>query len=678
MATHPSCGALVAWWDGAELSFAVVAGEEKGRIRLIVPGGKETRVTPARLALEIEPSGEPADPLRERVAAGRRAQAAGERVRALAASVDATLLWEIARPEGAEHDLGTLAALALGADSPLARAAVAWALLADGTRFLRRGEAWEARDPSEVQEILRQAESEARRAAERQAAISALRDAFRGQPWRPAGSEAERRYLDALEELAVHDNAAREGSRSLAVEALDEAGIGGDRPAERAFKLLRRIGRFATDDENLLLRRHRLHGEFPREALEAAHAAAARGFSSSGRADLTGLATISVDGPCTREIDDALSAEPLPGGGWRYGVHISDPAAFVDAGDAADLEALARTTSHYLPDLRLPMLPPRISEECASLAEGAERPALSFLAELDEDGEIRRFEILRSVIRTRARLDYDGADRAIESGSGPFAALLRDLETIARTLEARRSARGAFLIAAPEVDVHVGPDGRIFLERNDPGSPSHRLVSEAMVFAGALAARFCAERGVPVLFRRQPPPAGPLPTKAGSAWDPVTIRAARRLLRRGEVSIQPGPHFALGLPAYTQVTSPLRRYQDLVAHRQILAALEGRPTLYGQEDLQRIAATTEAAESDGRQAERAADLYWKLRYIQQEGMATVEAVVVEQRPLIVQLEETLIEERVPGLAGVAPGDRVTLRVERVNPRAELLVLRPAV
>jgi len=676
MTSRVAPGAVVAWWDGTDLAFAVVVGEEKQRIRLILPGGKETRVVPTRVAFDLEPAGSAREPLRERIASGRRAEAAAERVHGIAASIDAALLWEIARPEGAEHDLGTLAALATGADSPLARAAVAVALLEDGTHFVRRSDSWEARSPAEVQEILHQAQREASRAAERQAAVSAFRDAVRGEPWRPTGNDAERRTLEALEDLAVRAADAHEASRALATEALDGAGIPGDRPSERAFWLLRKIGRFRSDDENLLVRRYRLRTEFAPEALDAARLAAARDLSSAGRADLTALDTITIDGPHTREIDDALSAERRPGGGWRLGVHIADPSAFVQAGDPADAEAFARATSHYLPDLRLPMLPPEISEGCASLAEGVARPAVSFLAELDGEGEILGFEIVRSVIRTRARLDYEGADRDLSSGSGPVAALLRDLLEVARTLEARRAARGALLLVAPEVEPHVASGGRIFLERHDPGSPSHRLVSEAMVFAGALAARFCADRGVPVLFRRQAPPASPIERAPGAAWDPVTIRVVRRALRRGEVSLQPGHHFALGLPAYTQVTSPLRRFQDLVAHRQILAALEGRSPIYGLEDLRRIAATTEAAEAEGRQAERAADLYWKLRYLEQEGARTVEAVVVDERPMIVQLAETLLEERVPGLVGAGLGERVTLRVERVNPRAELLVLRP--
>jgi exoribonuclease-2 len=152
----------------------------------------------------------------------------------------------------------------------------------------------------------------------------------------------------------------------------------------------------------------------------------------------------------------------------------------------------------------------------------------------------------------------------------------------------------------------------------------------------------------------------------------------RRLLRRAEVGIQPGPHAGLGLPAYAQATSPLRRYQDLATDRQIAAALSGRALPYEAEALQRIAAATERAELEGRRAERASEVYWLLRYLEGFVGREIEGTVVEQDPVpVVLLDETLLEERVPALAGAAAGSRVRLKVERVNPRAQRLILRPA-
>jgi exoribonuclease-2 len=154
------------------------------------------------------------------------------------------------------------------------------------------------------------------------------------------------------------------------------------------------------------------------------------------------------------------------------------------------------------------------------------------------------------------------------------------------------------------------------------------------------------------------------------------VRAVRRSLKRAEISLQPGGHASLALDAYAQVTSPLRRFQDLATHRQIAARLAGEAPPYDAESLQRVAATTERAEADARKAERARSEFWMLRYLEGRTGELLEATVVETRPrTVVQLDETLWEQPLPSVKGVDPGEPLRLRVERVNPRAGLLVLR---
>jgi exoribonuclease-2 len=183
------------------------------------------------------------------------------------------------------------------------------------------------------------------------------------------------------------------------------------------------------------------------------------------------------------------------------------------------------------------------------------------------------------------------------------------------------------------------------------------------------------EARLAVIYRRQAPPLAP--AEPGIvARDPLTVRRVLRGLRRAEPALEPAPHSSLGLPAYVQVTSPLRRYQDLATHRQIVAHLAGAGPAHDLDAMQRILATTEQAELDARRAERSADEYWTLRYLETQVGSDVEALVTETEPRpIVQLVDTLREQPLPSLSGAAPGDRVRLRVERVNPRAGLLVLR---
>jgi exoribonuclease-2 len=475
--------------------------------------------------------------------------------------------------------------------------------------------------------------------------------------------------------VALDGEEAGEKERDVAQEALAASGIAFDRPHEGAFLLLRRVGRFDDDDLNLDLLRFGLRASFPEEVERAAEQAAARGFARDGREDLTSLPVWTVDGPRTREVDDALSVERLPGGGWRVGVHIADPAAFVAPGDPVDAEAMARGTTFYFPDARLPMLPPAISERAASLVPGDARPALTFLADVGEDGEVNDWRVARSIVRVAARLDYDAADAAIGGGDGPAAADLRDLAAAAAAREAFRARAGAVRMRAVETEIVVAPDGTLVLERRDTGTAAHRLVSEAMVLAGDLAARFCSERGIPAIYRRQPSPDGKLPASSEAIVDPRQIRAVRRTLRRGEAGLVPGRHHALALEAYLQATSPLRRFQDLAAHRQIAAALRGDRLPYDAPAMQRVAASTERAEADARRAERSRDRYWMLKWFGQRVGVALPGLVVETWPRpVVLLDETCTEEVVPGLAA-GVGERVEVRVIRANPRADLLVLR---
>jgi len=214
------------------------------------------------------------------------------------------------------------------------------------------------------------------------------------------------------------------------------------------------------------------------------------------------------------------------------------------------------------------------------------------------------------------------------------------------------------------------------LERMEAGSPARRAVAEAMVLAGEVAARTCLEAGLPAIYRRQAPPTDLAGVRRERISDPVQVRRVRRRMLRAEVGTTAGRHAGLGLDAYVQVTSALRRFQDLATQRQIAAHLAGRKPPCDKDAMQRIAAATERAEADARRAERAVNDYWILRYLAAEPDREVEAIVVETEPRpIVQLVETLWEQHVPSIAGATLGEHVWLRIERVNPRAGLLTLR---
>ena len=726
-ATRPAPGSLVDFFAEGEIVAGVVLAEERGRYRVVTESGREDRIAPARVLASYDGNprlapavGARADAARVQAAhtlASAHARAARER----RGSFDLALIWELLVDEGGERTLGELTELATGERTAAAEAALLRALLEEKIHFARRADLWEPRSRALVEEALRQREREKRRAEERTRFLAAAHASLRdGATFIASGDDEEMRLLSSLEETAVEGSASPASSARDAALLIAELGVKAESVEEGAFRVLAALGVFA-EDENLLLRRYRIATAFP-EGAEArardavavalgASAAPAGGeepkerdaaprtrdertpglaatIASGSRRDLTGLALFTVDDALTSEIDDALSIEVLGGGLRRVGVHIADPGFYVLPDSEMDVLAQTRAVTLYLPDRRVLMLPPPISEDAASLVSDTVRPALSFFATVDDAGALVAWEIAPSVIRSRGRVTYEEADAAVRSAQegtsvaepelpAGLCGQLWALHDVALKLESSRIAEGAHLIRAPEVDLRVGTDGSITLKRMGADDPGRVLVSEMMVLAGRIAAQYCLQRGVPCIYRRQPPAEEVVPSITGGPYDPVAVRKARRGLRRGEVGLTPGRHYALGLDAYAQATSPIRRYQDLIIHRQIKATLAGEPPVYNAETLAGLAALTDEAERVARLTERASDEYWTLKLLERSKGGTVEGVVVyrDRRRVEVELCETLYSVSIAPRPDHELGQRLRLLIESVNPRAAAIHLR---
>jgi exoribonuclease-2 len=325
------------------------------------------------------------------------------------------------------------------------------------------------------------------------------------------------------------------------------------------------------------------------------------------------------------------------------------------------------------------MLPPIIGTDVCSLVEGEERPALSVLATLDDEGVLVDARIVESTVRIARRLTYDFVDGALESGADEDIATLHRLADLRRK---RRLAEGAVFIPFPSVEIHVEYDqechARIEVRREEHDVPSQVLVSEFMILANEAAARYCVEHGIPAVFRGQPPPSEPI--VISEPFTPLDGFKIRRFLRKGETALDPIRHSGLGVDAYIQFTSPIRRYLDLVMHRQIKTHLrEGRP-MYAREELQKIATITGSMSEQAETMERARKAYWLYRHLEESLWQERRATVLQTFPdrYHVQLHDTLIETDCPGAPGVpvSPGDRIDVRIELVWPREGTLRVSP--
>ncbi|MEM7345096.1 MAG: RNB domain-containing ribonuclease [Chloroflexota bacterium] len=312
------------------------------------------------------------------------------------------------------------------------------------------------------------------------------------------------------------------------------------------------------------------------------------------RRDLTDLSAFAIDDIGSTDPDDAISLD-----GNRLWVHIADVAALVYPSSPADLEARARGANLYLPEKTIHMLPPKATESLAlGLADVS--PALSFALDMDDQDQVIQFEIIPSWVKVQ-RLTYDQVENLLTEP--PFAAL----DALAQRALARRHAQGAVEIDLPENKVLV-ENGEVEI-RPLPKLHSRDIVREAMLMCGQALAQFAQQHDIPFPYSIQPPP-----EERVTSNTLADMFAQRRMMRPSQRLSEPGAHAGLGLPIYTQATSPLRRYADLVAHQQIRAFIHNEPLLSSQEVLTRIG-EAEAVNSTIRRAERLSRKHWTLVYL---------------------------------------------------------------
>ena len=335
-----------------------------------------------------------------------------------------------------------------------------------------------------------------------------------------------------------------------------------------------------------------------------------------GRRDLRDLLICSIDPPGCVDIDDALHAKALPNGNFEVGVHIADVSHFVKPGNAMDTEAAARGTTVYLVDKRIDMLPPLLGTDLCSLQPYVERYAFSVIWELSPKADIVSADFCKSVIRSREKFAYEEAQKRIDDRkqNDELTQSMRILLDISKKLHKKRIEAGALSLSSPEVRVHAEADS----ETSDPMDietkqmlDTNSLVEEMMLLANTSVAKKI-QQSFPqtALLRRHPAPpknyfeelqkqlkvclgmelkiesskvlANSL-DRCTDSKDPFLNTLIRIVATRcmtpaayfcsGNVAEPEYRHYGIATEIYTHFTSPIRRYADLMAHRQLAAAI---------------------------------------------------------------------------------------------------------
>ncbi len=371
---------------------------------------------------------------------------------------------------------------------------------------------------------------------------------------------------------------------------------------------------------------------------------------------LADVTAYSVDDSNTIEIDDALSVTPLDDGLVRIGIHIAAPGLGMAPGDDLDKLARSRMSTVYIPGLKIPMLPGELIT-AFSLDAGMPRPALSLYVTANlATGELVSTETRLERVQVRENLRHDVLDEFITEealddlhSDLPYSKWLRPLWTFAQHLSAQRDLiRGkaennnrveySFVLDGP----HDDPDTPVQLVPRRRNAPLDRLVAEYMILTNNVWGGLLAQHGVPGIYRSQ---------QAG----------------RVRMSTHALPHEAIGVPQYAWSTSPLRRYVDLVNQWQLIATIQHgvsarlvAPFKPKDADLFAIIGAFDAQYAIWSDYQSTMERYWCLRWLQQQGLSTVQASVL--RDDLVRLGCAPLVTRIPGLPELERGQIITLDI----------------
>jgi exoribonuclease-2 len=452
----------------------------------------------------------------------------------------------------------------------------------------------------------------------------------------------------------------------LATAILSRAGID---PDEEVFNALVKLKVFEKN-ENVDLHRFGISTDFSDEVNQYAAgliASSAGSVDANGRQDLTKLPLMTIDGQSTLDFDDAISIEDA-GDHYRLGIHIVDVGHFVKKGDCIDREALSRGSSIYMPDRKIPMLPSCLAEDLCSLKAGELRPAISLFVTINKSYDIANYEIVASMINVAKQLTYFDVNIIADEDQD-----IITLRNIAEKFRQNRMAAGAVQITLPDINVWIGDDGDIAVSKINRESPGRMLVSEIMIMANWLKAKFLADHRIPAIFRSQISPRERL--YKGNKGTLFQNWMQRKLLSRFVLTPEPESHSGLGLNAYVTVTSPIRKYFDLVTQRQVRAALNLEQP-YSIEEIDNIIQMLEEPMSHVAKIQYNRHRYWLLKYLEKHIGQKEEAIVLYKKRNNYQilLTEYLIECELPLSSGISlkPEDLIQVTIQHANARKDVV------
>ncbi len=651
-------GNVVEFIDTQKIICGVVLDKKNLRLRLLTEHNREVMISLTRLCLKTDQSLD-INMGRDKLVTTLK-KIAGHR-RTLSEQIDIQSLWQVLNSEQEWIDLLTMTSFCFpDATNDDHVSATLRAFFNNRLYFKFKPDGFFPHTVTQVEQITDQLGKAARQERLIHDGAAWLQNATNGgQVSAPKDAEA------IVEILSSYFLFEKESPRAVVAKAIyKKAGV--DSPMA-IFNFLVHIGIWKPD-ENLDLRRYQIPIEFPEEVeIQASNLYRSSATVTNGRQDLRDLALMTIDGPSTQDFDDALSITKEKDD-LVLGIHIADVGYHISKADPIDQEAMARASSIYLPDQKIPMLPPQLSEDLCSLKAGQERPAISTLIRMTPNAKILDCRIVPSIVSVKQQLTFQEVD-AMASENETF----KMLNALAQQYREQRMDNGALSIDLPEVNVWLDGNGRPNLTTVDRVGAGRMMVAELMILANDMASRHLSQKKMPAIYRSQPEPRERLFSRDKGTLFKNWMQ--RKHINRFKLGSIPEPHSGLGLPGYVTGTSPIRKYTDLVTQRQLRAAA-GIETPYTQEEIDTIIAALEAPMAKVGRTQYARHRYWLLKYLEGCIGQKKEALVLFKRrnSFIVLLQEYLLECTLSGAQGISlkPEDLVHVTIQHVNARNDTI------
>lgn len=448
-------------------------------------------------------------------------------------------------------------------------------------------------------------------------------------------------------------------------------------------KVIEILGKAGETDAELLSisRKYNLQKDFPADVMEEAKKIKFKSVVKD-RLDLRDENIFTIDPADARDFDDAVSIKKTSTG-YKIGVHIADVSHYVKPGSPLDIESLKRATSVYFVTGVIPMLPEKLSNDICSLKPDVDRLTYSVLFELSKTLELKKYDIKKTIIRSKRRFTYEEAQEVIEKGKGDFAAELKLMYDVTQKLTKKRISEGALDFGSKEVKFVFDKKGKVSEIKIKERLDSMRLIEEFMLLANKCATLFVRDMAkdkgfkIPFVYRVHDDPDAAkikrvtefvkqfgykinvkdkksinevIESIKGRKEEYIINDMIIRSMAKAIYSENNIGHYGLGFEFYTHFTSPIRRYPDLIVHRMLNEYITEPKTIKKKVDFYKtllpgVVKHCSEKEQNATQAERESIKIKQIEYLQSrigdvyEGM--ISAIV--QYGMFVEINDLLIE-----------------------------------